>query len=468
MANKQHRTTYQAIRHHFIILLTFFALFTGIAVVLVVGVNLVRQSESQSVELLRSLNRSFIDDKPDWKQWRKNSSINTENTYVRVTDQVHTAKQPELFYSQGAPQFLAAAPTPISKMIHVPVFPALIYAKGYGLFYYRSGVRHGSQKNIRSEIWLSLNPIVQLLTSVILIVLLVSLASLSLGWFVISLIARQLTEPLQTLQEAAKAHSQSINRVETLLPVPESPVEAQQLAISFNDLLSAIIKNNQKEKAFISNASHELRTPIAAIRGHIALVKRRGKAHPKIIDSSLHFIDDESAKMQALVNSLLALSRADKEVVTKSHFDLAAIVNETVEEQRVLLKQPIQVVGEQSAIVHANQTNITQILSALLDNAGKYSPPDAQITVKISKHDHQTALAVENNGPSIPEADQVHIFDRFYRGDPAHNSHITGNGLGLAIASQLAQLNDVGLRVKSILPHGVSFEVSFPDPDLTK
>ncbi|KRM47058.1 HAMP domain-containing histidine kinase [Lentilactobacillus parabuchneri] len=461
VTRKKDRTTYQEIRQSFIILFIFFALFTGAAVVTVVGVHLVHQSESQSIQLLRSLNRSFIDDKPDWNQWRKSSNINTENTYVRVTDQSGANRQSDVFYSKGAHTFLSSNPTPISKSLHLPFFPALTYSKHYGLFYYRSGERRGEHKKIKSEIWLSLNSIIKTLASVILVVLGTLFVGLILGWFVISLIAKRLTRSLQMLQRTAQSHSQSVVNVESLLPVPNSPVEVRELATSFNDLLSAIIENNKREKAFISNASHELRTPIAAIRGHISLVKRRGKDHPEIIDTSLHFIDDESAKMQALVNSLLALSRADKEVVQKTTFDLVAIVNETVEEQRVLLEQNIEVRGAKTASVNANQTNVLQILSTLFDNAGKYAGDDSTITVQITNTAHDTILSVENNGPSIPDEDKKHIFDRFYRGDHAHNSQITGNGLGLAIAAQLATLNGIQIKVADVVPHGVRFELVF-------
>jgi signal transduction histidine kinase len=460
---KKNRTTAEAIRHNFIIVFTFFALLTGAAVVTVVGVNLVHQRQTESAELLKSLNRSFIDDKPDWTQWRKNSSINTQNTYVKVTDEAGSASQKQTFYSRGAKQFLALQQTKIFKKLALPFFPALVYTKHYGLFYYRSGERRGQHKNIRSEIWLSLNPVVDTLISAVLAVLLTLLVSLLIGWFVISLVAKRLTRSLEVLETTARKHSQSVVNIESLLPVPDSPSEVRELPISFNELLSAIIENNKKEKAFISNASHELRTPIAAIRGHISLVKRRGKTHPEIVDRSLHFIDDESAKMQSLVNSLLALSRADKGIVEKSPFDLAGIVNETVEEQRVVLSQTIQVLGEKTATVFANQTSISQILSILLDNAGKYSPPDSIITVRIRQTASDTVLSVEDQGAGISAAEKRHIFDRFYRGDHAHNSEIVGNGLGLAIALQLANLNGLQLTVTDVTPHGASFNLIF-DP----
>lgn len=465
MRQPKNRTTFQAIRLNFTIIFTLFAIFTGASVITMVGVNLVHQEQTQSAELLKSLNRSFIDDKPDWNQWRRNSSINTQNTYVKVTDQTHSKERPKIFYSKGTEQFLAAKPTKLSQMLHFPFFPALIYNHGYGLLYYRSGIRTGARKNIRSEIWMSLNPIVSTLLSVMLVVLCVLIIGLALGWFVISVVSKRLTSSLQMLQTTAQRQSRSVTKIESLLPVPASPVEVRELATSFNNLLAAIIENNRREKAFISNASHELRTPIAAIRGHVSLVKRRGQQHPEIVSRSLDFIDDESAKMQSLVNSLLALSRADKEIVQKDHFDLNSVVNETVEEQRAILAQTINVTGASPTMVLANQTNVAQIISIILDNAGKYAPKTATIDVIIAADGSKTTLSIRNNGPSIPDEDKQHIFDRFYRGDHAHSNQVIGNGLGLSIASQLAALNDIKITVTDVIPHGVSFNLIFSDPD---
>lgn len=227
MQRKNSRTTAEVIRHNFIILFTCFALLTGASVVIVVGINLVHQRQTESIELLKSLNRSFIDDKPDWNQWRKNSSINTQDTYVRVTDRTHSANQPKVFYSKGTKLFLSLKQTQLSKKLHLPFFPALIYTKHYGVLYYRSGERHGRHKNIRSEIWLSLNPIVTTLASVIFVVLIILILSLVLGWFVISLVAKRLTRSLEMLQRTAREHSQSVVNIENLLPVPDSPSESR-------------------------------------------------------------------------------------------------------------------------------------------------------------------------------------------------------------------------------------------------
>ncbi len=450
---KSQTTTAQAIRRNFLFLFILFSIFTGLAVISVVGAQLVHQRKAQSVELLGSLDRSFIDDKPDWNQWRRNSPINTEDTYVKVTDE-HSNKR---FYSPGAKNFIAKKPEQVSERFHIPFAPAVVYAKGEGLLYYRSS----HKKFIHSEIWISLSNVVNTILSVISVVIIVLAICLLLGFVWVSYVTKRLTQPLEELQTTAHEQSQSVKNIEALLPVPNHPKEVHDLTISFNELLQSIIDNNHKEKEFISNASHELRTPIAAIRGHISLVKRRGKDHPELIETSLHYIDDESAKMQSLVNELLQLSRADRGEQKLSYFDLVTVVNETAEEEKVVLSQDIKVETPEKAIVYANSTHIAQILSILLENAGKYSPKNSTIICKISSTNNSTTMSVIDHGVGVSDEDKKHIFDRFYRSDRAHSSDTAGNGLGLSIAQQLASLNNVKLSVTDVSPHGSSFNVLF-------
>ncbi|MBZ2201825.1 MAG: HAMP domain-containing sensor histidine kinase [Lentilactobacillus hilgardii] len=449
----QMTTTSQEIQHSFRVLFIWFAFLMSLAVVGVVGVQLVHQRQAESIELLGSLKRSIIDDRPDWEQWRKNSTINTQNTYVKVNDR--TRNIPTKFYSHGTKTFLKA------KQIHLPFFRALTYVDGYGFMYYRSGSKLG----IMSQIWLSLNPVVNVLLSVIIVVFSLFLLSLLFGWYFISSTAKRLTQPISQLSQTARDQSKSELEYETLLPVPKTPMEVKQLTTSFNELLTSINHKNQQEKTFISNAAHELRTPIAAIRGHIQLVQRHGRDHPEIVDRSIQFINNESARMQTLVNDLLALSRADRGDVKLDYIDLTSLLNETVEEQRAVLKQTINVNIPTKAVVYANADNVQQILSALLDNAGKYSPADSQITVVLSQHGSQYSLSVQNTGPSIPDNQKDQIFERFYRGDQAHNHQVSGTGLGLSIVKQLAELNHIQITVTDLKPQGSRFNLLFNNPE---
>jgi len=451
MARKKRRvSTAQEIQHRFIWMLVLVIILMGGTIVTTVGYQLVKQSEQSSVELMASLKRSIIDDKPDWNHWRKNSSINTKNTMVRVYNS-KIGEAPATFYSPNTQKFIRA------RHYQMPIFSAVAYTPGYGFTYYRSGVRLG----IRSEIWLSLRPITNVLLSVILVVVIIMILTVMIGWLYIRLTARKITKPLASLNVAAQEQSQ-VRTTKAILPVPAQPSEVTELAHSFNTLLTTINDHASQEREFISNAAHELRTPIAAIRGHVRLIERRGAEHPEIIPRSVKFIDDESQRMQKLVNSLLTLSRADRGTLQLDYFDLAEALNETVEEERTVLKQPLEVDGVVSTVIYGNAESVQQIVAALLDNAGKYSPVDQPITVRLVKTATAVQLQVVDHGLGIADVDKSHIFERFYRVDSARTRQIGGTGLGLAIVAQLVVLNRATITVQDNHPQGSQFIVAFP------
>ncbi|WP_236008236.1 sensor histidine kinase [Levilactobacillus andaensis] len=449
--SKRQITTAQEIQRRFVWMLVIVTLVMGMAIVSTVGYQLVKQSEQSSVELMASLKRSIIDDKPDWQRWRKNSSINTKNTFVRVYNS-KIGEAPATFYSPNTSQFIKA------RHYRMPIFSAVAYTPRYGFTYYRSGERLG----IQSEIWLSLSPITTVLLSVVGVVLVIMLLTIILGWAYVRLTAKHITEPLASLNVAAREQSQT-QTIKAALPVPNQPSEVTELAKSFNDLLAAINEHAVQEREFISNAAHELRTPIAAIRGHVRLIERRGAEHPEIIPKSVQFIDEESTRMQKLVNSLLTLSRADRGTLTLDYFDVAEAINETVEEERAVLQQPIRVTGVDSAIVFGNAESVQQILTALIDNAGKYAPADQPITVALKVTHERVELRVQDLGLGVADADKPHIFERFYRVDSARTRQIGGTGLGLAIVAQLVKLNHATIKVVDNQPQGSQFVLTFEE-----
>lgn len=165
------------------------------------------------------------------------------------------------------------------------------------------------------------------------------LFGITLGGYFITLSAKQITQPLANLSKAAQAESARSADYANPLPAPQTPVEVAQLANSFNTLLGAVNDKNKQEKTFVSNAAHELRTPIAVILGHSKLIQRRGQDHPEIVTKSVNFITDEATRMQQLVNQLLILSRADRATSERTYINLSNLVFESVEEQRALLIQ---------------------------------------------------------------------------------------------------------------------------------
>ncbi|GEO69751.1 sensor histidine kinase [Levilactobacillus acidifarinae] len=451
-------TTAQEIQRRFLIMLVALTLLMGLSVVGTVGYQLLKQQERISNHVVASLKRSLNDWEPDWQAWdwhlwRQNSAIDTRRTYVLANLE---GKVTKTYYSPNARTFIKA------KHYDIPFFEALTYTPGYGITYYRSG----SRAHVSFETWVSLEPITSLLWLVAAVVTAVALLILLIGWAYVRVSARSITKPLATLSDTARQQAQS-PQTKVALPVPEQPLEVHQLAQSINALLGAINQHTQQEREFIANAAHELRTPITAIRGHVQLVQRRGAAHPEIIPRSLGFIDDESAKMQRLVNSLLTLSRADRGMLKLTTLDVVPLIHETLVEKRAVFTQSITYQGPTTAVVNGNAASVQQMVSALLDNAGKYSPADQRITVRVTVGTHVT-VAVEDLGSGIAAADKTKVFDRFYRSASARDQKVAGTGLGLAIVAQLAALNHVTVTIQDNQPTGSRFELTFAAPNSEK
>jgi len=286
--------------------------------------------------------------------------------------------------------------------------------------------------------------------------------SLLIGLFFVRRLANRISQPTIALAEAAQRAAATPTVTQPTLPEPTEPVEIHQLASDFNQLLAAQNNRLQRERQFISDASHELRTPIATIRGNLKLIERRGDQHPEVIPESLGFIDQESLRMQHLIENLLHLSRADRAAVDLQPLDVAKLARGVVAHYQPLVTQPLSLNAPDAPVMALGDTDMLhQVLTALLDNAHKYSPADQPITVTVAAPTAQTVtLSVADQGQGIPAADRTHIFERFYRVDASRSNKIEGSGLGLAIVSQLVKLNRGQIAVNDNAPHGTIFTMT--------
>lgn len=425
-------------------------LITGVSISLIVGYRLTRSRMNDAVAIENSLNRAFIDDRPDWEQWKLNSPVNTKNTFVKVATHL-AGHQPAQYYSPHAKRFLRARET------RMPIFSAVRYKAGHGL-YYRSVLK---SRGITYETWTSLNSVLHMFRLILMDLVFVLLLCSVVGYVMIGFLARRLNQPLADLTHAAQQinHTENVSYHESL-PVPAAPDEVHALGSEINQLLDSLNQQVLRDHQFVSDASHELRTPLTSIQGHISLIKRHGQQKPAIVPKSLDAIDHESHRMQALVESLLRLSRMDHAEVTLASVDLAQLLRDTVADSQPSFPQPIQLVGaDQPTPVTGNADNLRQILVALLSNASKYSPPTTTITVTLNATATGYRLAVADQGLGIPDDAKAHVFERFYRVDQARSQEIPGTGLGLAIVARLAELNHLTVTLGDNHPRGTIFYI---------
>src|SRR5918995_6806643 len=215
-----------------------------------------------------------------------------------------------------------------------------------------------------------------------------------------------------------------------------------------------------RQRTFVADASHELKTPITLIKINAEMVAREPTSprNRKVVEDQLSEID----RMNTLVSDLLVLARldADKLDVSDQTFDLAKVLAETADrfilraaEKEILLD--IEVPGELPALGDPGRTG--QILAALLDNAVRFTPSGGRVTIVGSSDDGRVHVSVTDTGPGISSEHLPHVFERFYRADTARRRSSGGTGLGLAIARDLAVIQGGEGAVKNARGGGASF-----------
>ena len=242
--------------------------------------------------------------------------------------------------------------------------------------------------------------------------------------------------------------------------------ELASLAQSINAMLERINRAYSAQARFVSDASHELRTPIAVIQGYAALLDRWGKDDPEALQESISAIRSEAKSMEELVEQLLFLARGDNDTqpVKPSLFDLSALAGEVLREEEMICPDRVFLPrwGEEPVPVRADQGLIKQVMRILMDNAIKYSPPGSRIYLRLSTQERYARLTVQDEGDGIPPDSIPHIFERFYRTDQSRDRKTGGTGLGLSIARWIVERHEgwfevvsrpgVGTRISFLLP----------------
>lgn len=218
------------------------------------------------------------------------------------------------------------------------------------------------------------------------------------------------------------------------------------------------------QQQFVQDASHELRTPIQVVEGHLSLIKRWGKDDPAILQESLETSLTEIKRMKDLVEEMLELARGEG-VAQDSHCNVEETIREIVEEQLHLYPSvKIEVVKNHFTNVYAaiSQRALGQIVRNLLQNAIRYSNQDAKIFVCLTIEGKNCKIEVEDHGIGIAESDLPYIFERFYRVDQARSREEGGTGLGLSIVHMLVNKYGGKIFVSSKLGEGTKFQITFP------
>lgn len=256
------------------------------------------------------------------------------------------------------------------------------------------------------------------------------------------------------------ANSITANNLNLRLNVEDAKDELKDLAKTFNDMVERIETSYNNQKQFVSDASHELRTPIAVIQGYINMLDRWGKNDNEVLDEGIEAIKNEANNMKDLVEKLLFLARHDKKTLLyeKEYFDLDELIDEMVKETKMintnhLIKSDIKV----PANIYGDKNRIKQAIRIFIDNGCKYTQAGGTIQIETYIEGKYVVISVKDTGDGISRENLPKIFDRFYRADNINK--IDGHGLGLSIAKLIILGHEGKIKVKSKEQEGSEFKV---------
>lgn len=271
------------------------------------------------------------------------------------------------------------------------------------------------------------------------------------------LLSKLITTPIRSLIETMQQirGSGQFKKIDT----PEkSKDELHQMANTFNKMMDQLQENYHKQEQFVSNASHELKTPLTVIESYSSLLKRRGKQDEELFDESVEAIHSEARRMHELIQQLLLLAKQEENWDIKmADTPLLPIVQSTVTSFEKAYQRPVVVEADDDAQVWTDGQKLKQLLYIFMDNARKYS--DHSISVTVGEMDGKVVLKIIDQGIGMTAEEMGKVFDRFYQVD---QSRAEGYGLGLSLAKELARAIGVEIKLDSKKGEGTTATLFLP------
>lgn len=243
--------------------------------------------------------------------------------------------------------------------------------------------------------------------------------------------------------------------------------EMAQLAEAFNQMSEQVHNLDEARNQFVSNASHELKTPLATMKILVESMMYEENMDPHLRTEFLTDIDKEIDRLTSVVGDLLTLVHIDshKLKLRREQMVLADTVRETTSRLAPLAKkrgQEIETKISDECEMFADPDKLSQVCYNIIENAIKYTPDGGKISVSLKKSGRDAMLEISDTGVGIPEEDLPHVFDRFYRVDKARSRDTGGTGLGLSIVQQIVRLHAGSVTVRSQQGKGTTFIVQLP------
>lgn len=255
------------------------------------------------------------------------------------------------------------------------------------------------------------------------------------------------------------------------VPVPKAKDEVQALALTLNEMIARLDLAFTQQRRFVADASHEMRTPVAVLRSitEVALAQTLNQEEYIAV---LHDINAETERFGQLINDLMVLARVDESQVVLDcepvridllAFDVAATMEPMAQERGISLL----IENLEQATVLGDTARLILAMMGLVENALTYTPAGGTVTINVAACGTSTSFSVRDTGIGIAPKDIPHIFERFYRADPARSRAAGGSGLGLAIVDWVVKAHGGSIQVESQVGQGSTFTVTLPQTATT-
>lgn len=274
-----------------------------------------------------------------------------------------------------------------------------------------------------------------------------------------------LTQPIAEFMEVTKAISQGDFTKQVKI---KGMGEMAQMGRTLNYMCSELNALDEKRRKFVSDVSHELKTPMAGIKLLCDSLLSVDNVDGETLHEFLTDMSEEIDRLTRLVNRLLVLTRLDASVnLNLSEIDIGALVSSIVKKlSNLARKKNINLQYDTSEILEhsllVDYDKIYESIYNIVDNAVKYTPENGKITIKLYEKDEWCVIDIEDTGAGIPEAERQNIFERFYRLDDSRARETGGTGLGLAIAAEAVKLHNGSIEIFDGTDGGSKFRIKLP------
>ena len=288
--------------------------------------------------------------------------------------------------------------------------------------------------------------------------------ALAAGYFV----SKRILQPIRDM--TATARKIEIEKMDRRIVVPPVRDELSELADTFNHMLERLEAGFRQQQRFVSDASHELRTPVTVILGYSDLLSRWGRSDEEVLDEGISSIRSEAEDMQQLIEKLLFLARADqqRQVLHKENIELSELVGDVMRKMKLVTRtHSVELLENEDGVIFADQVTMRQMMRIFLENSTKYTPVGGHITARSRRTPDGKFMQMElaDDGIGIAREDQQKVFDRFYRVDSSRTKAqggVSGTGLGLSIASWIAEQHGIEISMESELGQGTKMILRIP------